>query len=128
MPSTTTAGAKICCKCGADVAGQKRMKDSAGQYWCVDCAKADEKKKKLIEGGICAECGQHFPRHDLNIVGDSAYCRPCLKIRARRETNTFGAAVKDMLSGSRDHEKRTTLIMLIIGALFVAAVVWKFVL
>ena len=33
-----------------------------------------------------------------------------------------------MLSGSRDHEKRTTLIMLIIGALFVAAVVWKFVL
>jgi hypothetical protein len=33
-----------------------------------------------------------------------------------------------MLSGSRDHEKRTVLWMLIISALLVAAAVWRWVL
>ena len=124
MPGTTTTGAKICCKCGLDVAGKKRHKDHEGRYWCAECNISDEKRKKLIANGICAGCGEPFPAHDLTVIGDSTYCKPCLKVRARKETSGFAANVKDMLSGSRDHEKRTALTMLIISAVLVAAAVW----
>jgi hypothetical protein len=107
MPSTTIAGAKICCKCGADVAGKKRLKDHSGNYWCADCNLADEKRKRLLEMGICSACGQHFPGHDLTLIGPGDVLQAVPQARARKETGTFAASVKDMLSGSRDHEKRT---------------------
>src|SRR4029453_16192701 len=89
MPSTTTAGAKLCCKCGRDVAGQKRMKDHMGRYWCVDCGKSDEKKKRLLDSGVCAGCGEAFHRHELSVIGDATYCKRCLRVRARKETGGF---------------------------------------
>jgi len=125
MPSTTTAGAKICCKCGADVAGKKRMKDHHGAYWCADCARDDEKKKRMIEGGVCVGCGDFFQPHAITVVGQAVYCKACLKTRARHETAGFVNNVKDMLSGSKDHEKRTVLWMLIVSAVLVAAALWR---
>src|SRR5687767_7350054 len=89
MPSTTTAGAKICCKCGVDVAGKKRVKDRQGNYWCADCSRADEKRKRLVEGGICAGCGEHFFGPGLTLIGDNTYCKKCLRTRARQETSGF---------------------------------------
>ena len=127
MPSTTTAGAKICCKCGADVAGKKRLKDHNGQYWCADCAHEDEKKKRMIDGGVCAGCGDFFQPHAITVVGHAVYCHRCLKTRARQETAGFVNNVKDMLSGSKDHEKRTVLWMLIVSAVLVAVAVWRWV-
>ena len=128
MPTTTVAGAKICCKCGADVAGKKRLKDHHGHYWCADCAKEDEKQKRLVEGGICSGCGDFFQPHAITVVGHKVYCQRCLKTRARQETAGFVNNVKDMLSGSRDHEKRTVLWMLIVSAVLVAVAVWRWVL
>ena len=124
MPSTTTAGAKICCKCGVDVAGKKRVKDRQGNYWCADCSRADEKRKRLVEGGICAGCGEHFFGPGLTLIGDNTYCKKCLKTRARQETSGFVNNVKDMLSGSRDPEKRSLRLLLIISAIIIAAAVW----
>jgi hypothetical protein len=124
MPSTTVAGSKLCCKCGVDVAGRKRLKDHQGRYWCPECSQSDEKRKRLIEGGICAVCGEAFHGHELSVIADATYCKRCLKTRARRETAGFVANVKDMLSGSRDHEKRTVLTFLIVSAVLVAAAVW----
>ena len=125
MPSTTIAGTKICCKCGADVAGKKRLKDHHGHYWCADCAHEDEKKKRLIEGGVCVVCGDFFQPHAITVVGHAVYCQRCLKTRARKETGTFAANVKDMLSGSKDHEKRSVLIMLIVSVVLVGIAVWR---
>ena len=124
MPSTTTAGAKLCCKCGTDVAGKKRLKDHDGRYWCADCSAADEKRKRLIAGGICAGCGETFHGPGLTLIGDNTYCKPCLKVRARQETSGFTHNVKDMLAGSRDPEKRTARTMLIVSAVIIAAAVW----
>ncbi len=124
MPSTTTAGAKICCKCGADVAGRKRLKDHHGNYWCADCSAADQKRQRLIEQGICAGCGDAFQPPELTVIGDAVYCKHCLKTRAREETAGFANNVKDMLSGSRDQEKRTTLIMIVVSLVLVAAALW----
>jgi hypothetical protein len=128
MPSTTVAGAKICCKCGRDVAGKKRLKDHSGRYWCADCGNSDEKRKRLIEGGICAHCGEAFHGHELTVIGDSTFCKRCLKHRARKETHNFGAAVKDMLTGSRDYERRTVLLMLAGSAVLIGLAVWRWVL
>ena len=128
MPSTTTTGAKLCCKCGADVAGKKRLKDHDGRYWCAECNAADQKKQKLLAGGICAGCGEAFHGPGLTLIGDNTYCKPCLKVRARQETAGFTNNVKEMLSGSRDHEKRTTLTMLVVSAIIVAVAVWHWVL
>ena len=124
MPSTTTAGAKICCKCGVDVAGKKRVKDHQGNYWCADCSRADEKRKRLVEGGICAGCGEHFFGPGLTLIGDNTYCKKCLRTRARQETSGFVNNVKDMLAGSRDPEKRSLRLLLIISAIVIAAAVW----
>ena len=124
MPSTTTAGANICCKCGIDVAGKKRMKDHQGQYWCADCGKADAKRKKLVEGGICAGCGEHFFGPGLTLIGDNTYCKKCLKTRAKEETAGFVNNFKEMIGGSRDPEKRSLRLLLIISAVIIAAAVW----
>ena len=124
MPSTTVAGAKICCKCGADVAGKKRLKDHHGNYWCQDCSLADEKRKRLISGGVCAGCGEQFQAQQLTLIGNETFCRPCLKTRARKETAGFVNNVKDMLSGSRDHDKRSVLTLLVISLVLIAAAVW----
>ena len=128
MASTTIAGAKICCKCGADVAGKKRLKDHHGAYWCADCSADDEKRKRLLDNGICAGCGDAFFGHDLTVIGHATYCKRCLKTRARKETGTFAANVKDMLSGSKDHEKRSVLIMLIVSVVLVGIAVWRWLL
>lgn len=129
MPSTTATGvAKVCTKCGADVAGKKRLKDHQGRYWCADCSTSDEKRRRLLESGICAGCGEAFHGHHLTVIGDNTYCKPCLKVRARKETGGFANNVRDMLSGSRDHEKRSLLTMLIVSAVLVAAAVWHWML
>ena len=127
MASTTVAGAKICCKCGADVAGRKRLKDHHGNYWCAECSASDEKRKRLLENGICAGCGEPFHGQLLTVIGDATYCKACLKTRARQETGGFLNNFKDMISGSRDHEKRTTLTILIVSVVLIAAAVWRWV-
>lgn len=44
--TTEAAGAKLCCKCGKDLAGAQRMKDSDGRYWCPNCHEEDRLVKK----------------------------------------------------------------------------------
>ena len=83
MPSTTSAGAKLCCKCGIDVSGRKRLKDHQGRYWCPECSTSDEKRKKLIEQGICAGCGEAFQGHELTVIGAKTSCMGWLEKRAR---------------------------------------------
>src|SRR5437868_4615709 len=38
------AAQKVCWKCGRDLTGHRRFKDSFG-YWCIDCHKADQQEK-----------------------------------------------------------------------------------
>ncbi|HSV15579.1 MAG TPA: hypothetical protein VLI90_15060 [Tepidisphaeraceae bacterium] len=43
--TTGSTATKRCITCGKDVTTIKRMKDSQGRYWCVDCGMADRRKK-----------------------------------------------------------------------------------
>jgi hypothetical protein len=44
------AAVKECCKCGANVAGRLRTKDSFGNYYCAACfqAKHDQELRELL--------------------------------------------------------------------------------
>ena len=80
---SVSSGAKHCCNGGKTVAGQKRMKDSQGRYWCVPCGQADQRKKGGGGGGgsssqtTCAGCGGTFPARKLQEYARQSYCKRC---------------------------------------------------
>jgi hypothetical protein len=47
MP-TATASIKRCSGCHKDVTSDKRMKDSSGRYWCINCGTEQQKKKAIL--------------------------------------------------------------------------------
>jgi|GEM_PF-4341380 hypothetical protein len=44
------AATKECCKCGLNVAGRLRTKDSSGNYYCASCFRAmqDQELRELL--------------------------------------------------------------------------------
>jgi hypothetical protein len=84
MAASSSTVIKRCVACGKDVTTAKRMKDSQGRYWCVDCGVADQRKKGLAGGGdACTGCGQHFPSGQLSRWGGSMLCAACVKRREK---------------------------------------------
>jgi len=67
---------KLCFKCGADVAGKKRYKDSRG-YMCADCNRAEIEAEKAGTTP-CAECGRRVKDAGLVEFRGSRICKLCL--------------------------------------------------
>lgn len=67
--------AKICCNCGADLAGRKRYRDSRG-YWCSDCQKADDRKNQP-QGVKCPGCDRIVPEAALADYEGIPICARC---------------------------------------------------
>jgi hypothetical protein len=80
--ATQTSTGKYCVKCGKDVTKDKRMKDSKGLYWCVDCGLADQKQKAATTGGGCSGCGEQYPASQLSVWGKQRLCPKCVKARS----------------------------------------------
>jgi hypothetical protein len=78
---TETGVVKTCVQCGKNLNGQKRMKDSQGRYWCLECGEADQKKKAAsaaaVGANICSGCGDTFPAHQLQAWGSKRLCPKC---------------------------------------------------
>jgi hypothetical protein len=77
---TETGVVKSCVACGKNLNGQKRMKDSQGRYWCIECGTEDQKKKMAASGvgaNACSSCGQTFPPHQLSAWGSRRLCPGC---------------------------------------------------
>jgi hypothetical protein len=75
------AGAvKVCCQCGKDLAGKKRLRDSRG-YWCPDCHKTD-RAVHAPKGSKCADCSRVVPDAGLTDYEGLRICAPC---RAQRK-------------------------------------------
>src|SRR3954470_6002196 len=82
--SFASVAVKSCCACGTDVAGQPRMKDSQGRYWCVPCGEADQRKKQMAATEApCAGCHKMFAKGKLDKHGEGFYCKACLKKRTK---------------------------------------------
>jgi ribosomal protein S27AE len=67
--------AKVCCQCGKDLNGKKRLRDSRG-YWCADCHKAD-KIATAPKGEKCADCGRIVPPAALSDHEGRQICGVC---------------------------------------------------
>ena len=57
---------KVCCKCGKDLEGKKRFKDSLG-YWCEACH-FSEKRKEKVDHEPCDLCGRYTEKRKLQPV------------------------------------------------------------
>jgi hypothetical protein len=67
---------KTCCKCGADVAGKKRYKDSRG-YLCADCNRAEVEAEKAGTT-LCPECGRRVKEAALTDFRGMRICKLCV--------------------------------------------------
>jgi hypothetical protein len=72
--------AKVCCQCGKDLTGHRRLRDSRG-YWCYACHKLDKEANKP-KGVACAGCGRIVPEAALGDYEGQQMCGPC---RAERK-------------------------------------------
>jgi hypothetical protein len=75
-----TGVVKACVACGKNLSGQKRMKDSQGRYWCMECGAEDQRKKMasgVTSANICNGCGDTFPVHELSVWGSKRLCPKC---------------------------------------------------
>jgi DNA-directed RNA polymerase subunit RPC12/RpoP len=68
---------KICCMCGKDVSGKKRLRDSLG-YWCMDCHRADQKKRKPV-GIPCPKCGRIVKPETIVVEDNQKMCSRCYR-------------------------------------------------
>jgi hypothetical protein len=101
--ATPSAAVKRCVACGRDVAGTKRMKDSQGRYWCVDCGEADLKKKAKASAKSASSGPGLFER-----------------IGSIRQSFSFGAG------GSGQADKGRLIKMLLLAAVLAALAGWQF--
>src|SRR5580700_1127770 len=67
--------AKVCCQCGKDLTGHRRLRDSRG-YWCYACHKLDKEANKP-KGVACAGCGRIVPEAALGDYEGQQMCGPC---------------------------------------------------
>jgi ribosomal protein L34E len=101
---------KVCWKCGKDVTGLKRARDSNG-YWCYDCHKAD-KAKNAPQGVRCAECGRKVAETALIDFEGMLICTKCRDDHAElaRHKKKFRAKVGD--SAYQAHDRKRLFLML----------------
>jgi formylmethanofuran dehydrogenase subunit E len=83
---------KICKTCGADVNGQKRIKDVDGKYLCAPCAEAGVQQQRHAAAGLCEVCGESFSASQLITIDGKAQCARC---RKRKYSNSTGLQTKN---------------------------------
>jgi hypothetical protein len=74
---------KVCCQCGKDLSGKKRLRDSRG-YWCPACHKID-RAAHSPSGEKCADCGRIVSEAALSDYEGRQICAPCRTERKRLE-------------------------------------------
>ena len=82
---------KLCCNCGKDVTGRKRLKDSQGRYWCPTCGKKDEKQKKIRAEQTrtaCTMCGTEIAVQNVLTYDGRFVCRKCYGEQKEMEKKT----------------------------------------
>ncbi len=96
-PSTSidsSESRKLCCNCGKDITGRKRLKDTEGRYWCPDCGKKDEKKKRVARKreddvkSTCGMCGTAVAVQNLLSYDNRFVCQKCYKEQKELEKKT----------------------------------------
>lgn len=114
--------AKICCQCGKELTGKKRLRDSRG-YWCYACHKLDQEANKQ-KGERCADCGRIVSPTALGDFEGRKICGSCRNDRkeaalAERRRSGISTASYDR------HDKKRLLWMLAAVAVLVTIIILR---
>ena len=114
---------RVCHKCGKDLRGHRRFKDSIG-YWCKDCHRAD-KKAEVGAQTRCPDCGRLRPLDKLFPWEERQVCSSCLKenqLKAKR------AGLRDLTDNSVQEAERRKLYIYggVLGLLVLIVVLQRF--
>ena len=104
IEKTAAPRAKICCQCGKELTGKKRLRDSRG-YWCYACHKLDQEANKP-KGEKCADCGRIVAAAALSDFEGRKICGTCRNNRkemavAERRRSGVSSKHYDQLAKSR---------------------------
>jgi len=112
---------KRCHKCGKDISGHRRFKDSLG-YWCKDCHRLDKAQNTVAEAR-CPDCGRMRPLDKLYMHDDHQICASCLKVRKSEADRAAHRAIAEQ--AHKSHERRGLYILLIVAGLLVLIVLFQ---
>ncbi|MGA3066555.1 MAG: hypothetical protein ABSF29_06880 [Tepidisphaeraceae bacterium] len=114
------ARGKVCCQCGVDLTGKKRLRDSLG-YWCVDCHRKDQ-AANAPKGVRCADCARVVPEAALTEYDGIRLCPKCLEDRkaAARRERKFGK-VDD--KHYQEEDRRRVIVFAIIFAILLLIII-----
>jgi len=119
---------KVCCACGVNVSGKKRMKDAEGRYWCYDCGMEDTVRKHPDQAVECLECHERFAPSKLVDFEGRQVCPTCegkLRLAKKRAEARIAAAAEE----ARQQEVRKKQILIglgILGVIVVLLILSKF--
>jgi hypothetical protein len=114
------AKGKVCCRCGTDLKGKKRLRDSLG-YWCVECHRADQ-AANAPKGVRCADCGRVVAEAALTEYDGIRICVKCLEDRKElaKRRRRFGK-VDDR--HYEEHDRKRLILFLCIFAFLLAIII-----
>jgi hypothetical protein len=70
------------------------MRDSHGQYWCVDCGREDTKLKKL-NSKHCIDCRGKYPVDQMQQLDGLYICNGCMAAREKERGNLMHQPVSE---------------------------------
>jgi len=105
---------KICFKCGADVAGKKRYKDSRG-YMCADCNRTEIDAEKAGTA-LCQECGRRVKEGALTDFRGARICKLCLtELRDADKKKIKLVSGKNFEAEEKKSLKTLIIILIVLG-------------
>lgn len=107
--------AKVCCQCGVDLHGKKRLNDSRG-YWCYACHKLDQEANKP-KGQKCADCGRIVPPAALSDYNGDMICGACRNDRKEQAKHARKVGGVDTSSYDQDAKKKLLIMLGVVAAL-----------
>jgi hypothetical protein len=116
---------KVCCQCGKDLNGHRRLRDSRG-YWCYACHKLDKEANKP-KGVACGGCGRVVPEAALADYEGTMLCAACRQeqkemARERRRLSPVSTTAHDTMN-----RNRILWMLAFVGLLILVLVLRKFV-
>jgi DNA-directed RNA polymerase subunit RPC12/RpoP len=101
---------KVCFKCGTDVVGKKRYKDSRG-YLCADCNRKEVEEEKAGTE-LCPNCGRRVKEAALTEFRGMKICKLCIAELKANDSKQI-----KVISGSQfdEQERKKLKILIIIG-------------
>jgi hypothetical protein len=116
--AVSAAPPKLCVKCGTDVTGKKRLKDSRG-YICYECAKAEQREERG-DRTRCKGCGRMVKVSALNNYDGLMICNTCL---AERKTIHREQLKRTGIVGVQSRDEKSRVYKLLAVLAFLALII-----